>query len=203
MLESDLSQPVSDWLAERGFTPYAEVPVPYWGPRVIDFVGRKDSELIAVELKRSLTRAVVHQTYVCNLFTDQRYAAVGTKPNAAGVERCRKVGIGLLSVVNGVVNVILNPRASGFATGERDLIRQDWVRKINDLLDHAEPFGVAGFPCRKGIGPAQECYDRVQVYLQTNAGASWQDIFTNVRNHYTSARSMCSAMRVVAEGRAD
>lgn len=120
MLESDLSQPVSDWLVSRGFTPYAEVPVPYWGPRVTDLVGRKGTELIAVELKRSLTRTVIHQTYICDLITDQRHAAVGTRPSQTGIDLCRKQGIGLLSVRNGVVSVILNPRASGFATGERD-----------------------------------------------------------------------------------
>lgn len=201
MLESDLSQPVSDWLVSRDFTPYAEVSVPYYGPRVIDLVGRRGCELIAVELKRSLTRAVIHQTYICDLFTDERYAAVGTKPNEAGINMCRKSGIGLLSVRGGAVNVILNPRPSGFATGERDFIRQDWARKIHAQLDHAEPFGIAGMPCRKGVGPAQECYDRVQEYLKANTAATWKEIFANVRNHYVSAKSMCSAMKVVAEGR--
>lgn len=201
MLESDLSEPVSDWLVARGFTPYAEVPVPYWGPRVIDLVGRNGSELIAVELKRCLTRSVIHQTYICDLITDQRYAAVGTRPSQTGIALCRKQGIGLLSVRNGAVSVILNPRPSGFATGERDAIRQDWAKKINAVLDHAEPFGIAGMPNRKGVGPAQECYNRVQEYLATNERASWRQIFANVRNHYVSPKSMCSAMKAVAEGR--
>lgn len=201
MLESDLSKPISDWLVARGYTPYAEVPVPYWGPRVIDLVGRKGAELIAVELKRSLTRSVIHQTYLCDLFTDQRYAAVGTRPSQAGIDLCRKQGIGLLSVRNGAVSLVLNPRPSGFATGERDSIRQDWAKKMNALLDNAEPNGIAGMPCRKGVGPAQECYDRVQGYLETNADATWKTIFANVRNHYSSANSMCSAMKAVAEGR--
>lgn len=199
MLESDLSQPVSDWLVSHGFTPYAEVGFPY-DARVIDLVGRKDEELMAVELKRCLTRAVILQTYLCDLITDQRYAAVGTRPSQTGIEICRKRGIGLLSVRDGHVNLILNPRPSAAVQG-RDFIRQDWHQKVHRILDQMEPHGIAGMPCRKGVGPAQECYDRVREYLNANAGATWREIFANVNNHYVSAKSMCSAMKAVADGR--
>lgn len=199
MLECDLSKPVSDWLVSRGFTPYAEVGLPY-DTRVIDLVGRKGDELIAVELKRCLTRTVIHQTYICDLFTDQRYAAVGTRPNENGTAICRRHGIGLLSIRDGQVNVILNPRPSEAVAGS-DSIRQNWQQRLIAALDQMEPFGIAGMPCRKGIGPAQECYDRVQEYLKTNAAATWKEIFANVNNHYVSAKSMCGAMKAVAEAR--
>lgn len=199
MLECDLSKPVSDWLLARGYTPYAEVGFPY-DARVIDLVGRKGSDLIAVELKRCLTRTVIHQTYLCDLITDHRYAAVGTRPSKVGVEICRKQGIGLLSVRDGVVSLILNPRPSQAVRGH-DSIRVDWHSKVHRILDQMEPHGVAGMPCRKGVGPAQECYDRVQEYLTSNAAATWREIFANVHNHYVSAKSMCSAMKAVAEGR--
>lgn len=199
MIESDLSRPVSDWLVARGFTPYAEVGFPY-DARVVDLIGRKDDELIAIELKQCLTRAVIHQTYLCDLITDQRFAAVGTRPNSIGIDICRRRGIGLLSVRNGVVNLILNPQPSPFV-GEHNSIRLDWQRRVHKVLDQMEPHGIAGMPCRKGVGPAQDCFDRVQEYLKSNADATWKLIFANVPNHYVSAKSMCSAMKAVSEGR--
>ena len=100
-LESDLSEPISQWLISLGFTPYAEIPFPHYGPRTIDFIARKNSELIAVELKRTLTKEVIHQTYLSDLITPRRYAAVGTLPRAAGIQRCAELGLGLLSIIDG------------------------------------------------------------------------------------------------------
>lgn len=199
MLESDLSKPVCDWLTARGFTPYAEVEFPR-DNRTIDLVARKDADLIAIELKRSLTRSVIRQAFLCDLITDQRYAAVATRPSQKGIDQCRRSGIGLLSVRDGVVNVILQPREVE-TIKEQSWIRNDYASNIHRILDRMEPNGIAGVPCRKGIGPAQECFDRVQTYLTQNSAATWSEIFANVSNHYVSARSMCGAMKAVAESR--
>lgn len=197
-MESDLSQPVSDWLIAKGFTPYAEVPFPHDGPRQIDLVGRNGVDLITVELKCSLTAGVIHQTCICDLITDRRYAAIASRPKAAGVERCQKVGIGLLSVNAGVVNEILAPQDRHYETG---WVRTSYVTEIHKTLDRLQPNGVGGLPCMKGVGPAQECYDRVQIFLASNPQARWREIYQQVPNHYGSALSMCNAMRTVIDTR--
>jgi hypothetical protein len=197
MLERDLSQPVSDWMSGMGFTPYAEVPFPMDGFPV-DLIGRCDDELLTVELKRSLTERVIQQAAMCDLITDRRYAAVGTKPKAAGVERCRKLGIGLLSVVGGVVAVLVEPREIHPSTA---WIRDTYRAAVLKSLDVMTPNGTGGVPCMKGIGPAQECYDRVQIYRAAHPFAAWREIFREVPNHYNDYKSMCGAMRIVGERR--
>lgn len=200
MLESDLSKPVSDWLTAKGFTPYAEVPFPTDGARTIDIVGRKGTELVAVEMKRSLTNAVIHQTYMCDLITDQRFAAVGTKPRQKAIERCRKVGIGLLSVREGVVNLILQPREI-IAVAGQEWLRESYAKPVHATLDRMTPNGVGGVPCMKGVGPAQECYDRVQAYITAHPTSKWREIFADVPNHYDSYKNMYSAMKFVSKRR--
>jgi len=199
--ESDLSKPVSDWLISRGFVPYAEVPFPHDGPRTIDIVGRKDSDLITVELKRSLSRGVIHQTAVCDLITNQRYAAVGTRPSQKGIDRCRQLGIGLLSIRDSAVSVIVQPRSREEVEGQ-EWMRANYADRVHRSLDRMRPHGTGGVPCLKGVGPAQECYNRVQQYLNARPNARWREIFENVHNHYASHVSMCSAMKAVADGRA-
>jgi len=198
MLETDLSQPISLWLTSLGFTPYAEVAFPHYGPRTIDIIARKNSDLIAIELKRTLTKEVIHQTYLCDLITPRRYAAVATVPRPAGIERCAQLGLGLLSVINGCITVILEPK-------ERPNINHSenhYPAAIHKLLDAMIPNGVAGRPCRKGEGPAQACYDRVAEYRLQHPNAGWKEIFSALTTHYTDHKSLASSMRIVQKTRA-
>lgn len=198
-MERDLSQPVSEWLITKGFTPYAEVPFPSDGPRQIDLVGRNGTDLITVELKCSLTNSVIDQTVVCDLITDKRYAAVATRPKVAGVERCRKLGIGLLSVSAGVIDEILTPKEMLHQAG---WVRVRYSTELHKTLNRMEPNGVGGVPTMRGIGPAQECYDRVQAFLADNPTTKWREIYQRIPSHYGSALSMCGAMRTVQKTRA-
>jgi hypothetical protein len=189
-MESDLSQPVSDWMKAQGFTPYAEVSLP-WRANAVDLIGRRGDELVAVELKRSLTSYVMHQAYRCNSFTPLCYAAVGTKPKAAGLERCRKLGIGLLCVAEGRADVAVEPDYPFDAPNE------GYVRRVHAMLDRMTPGGLGGVPCMKGTGPAQECYERVRAYRADNPRARWREVFEAVPNHYLDYKSLCGAMRIV------
>ncbi|HLL74833.1 MAG TPA: hypothetical protein VK421_06175 [Pyrinomonadaceae bacterium] len=183
-------------MRDLGFTPYAEVSCVGY---TIDLVGRKGTELLAVEMKRTLSGAVIRQAYRCDLFTRLRYAAVGTKPRAAGVARCQRVGVGLLSVVGDQVTVLVEPGAAdGRGTPQFD---GHYARAMHKVLDAREPGGVGGVPCTKGVGPAQECFERVTAYRQTRPLASWREIFENVPNHYANHASLRGAMTVVQNGR--
>jgi hypothetical protein len=198
MLETDLSEPISLWLINLGYTPYTEVPVPYCARRV-DFIARKNSELLAIELKQTLTKAVIHQAYICDLITPLRYAAVGTLPRPAGIKRCSELGIGLLSVINQQVSVILEPEI-------RHSIRRDrnhHPSSIHNLLDRTTPHGIAGRPCLKGEGPAQSCFNKVTEYRKQHPRASWKQIFAAVPNHYANEKSLASSMSTVAADRGE
>lgn len=197
MLETDLSEPVSLWLISIGFTPYAEIPFPHYGPRTIDIIARKDSELITVELKRTLTKDVIHQASLCDLITPRRYAAVSTVPRPAGIARCAHLGVGLLSIINSCVTVILEPKQRPNIVPTEN----HYPAAIHKVLDNMTPRGIAGRPCRKGEGPAQACYDRVTAYRQQHPNASWKQIFTALSTHYNDHKSLASSMRIVQKTR--
>jgi hypothetical protein len=144
--ETELSTPVSLWPSSLGFVPYAEVLLPNY-ERQIDLIASRDHELITVELKRSLTKHLIHQTATCDLITPHRYAAVGTDPRAKGIERCTQLGIGLLSVTNDTVTIILEPAPS---SARKDWTQADYPSKIHTILDTITPHGTGGHPCLQG-----------------------------------------------------
>lgn len=176
---------------------------------MIDLVGRRsDHSLIVVELKRCLTQSVIHQAFIADLITNERYAAVGTRPSAKGIAACAKLGIGLLSITNDTVSVLLPPRTSTIVsrvttelTEGNDAFRAHYVASIHQTLNVMTPFGIAGRPTSKGEGPAQDCFNRLMLYKKENPKATWQAIFTHVPNHYSTVNSLRGAMRVVAERR--
>jgi hypothetical protein len=195
--ETDLSKPTSDWLISQGFTPYAEVLIPSLA-RQIDLIGRKDSEIIAIELKQTLSAQVIHQATICDLLTNKRYAAVATQPRSRGIARCTERGIGLLSITGKIVHVLVEPRERFPKT---TWIRNSYQKQLHTILDSMTPYGLAGKPCTKGDGPAQMCYDRLIHYQALNPNSTWQQIFDDIPNHYSSPASMRCAMWLVKKTR--
>jgi hypothetical protein len=187
MMESDLSEPVTNWLKSQGFEVYVEVPLPY-GASHIDVVGRKDCDLICVELKTSLSKGVIHQAFRCQLLTSKVYAAVARKPRLGSLTPAAERGIGVL-LVKEIVKVVTEP-----AFTNMEHLYAPAIDRLHNYLDHMEPGGIAGKPNLKGVGPAKECGRRVTVYLTANPNAKWKDVYANVSNHYASANSMRSAM---------
>lgn len=193
-MESDLSQPVTALLHYWGYTVYSEVPLPSGGFRAIDLVGAKPGGIIGVELKTSLTRYAATQGLDITSCTPAAYVAVPTRPRPQSVARCRHYGVGILTIVDGEARIHTRP------TGKNPAFAP-WVRKLSEILDHMEPGGMAGKPNELGIGPAQDVQRRVAVYRAGHPRATWEDVYTSVSNHYASAASMCSAMRMVDERR--
>lgn len=194
MKEVDLSEPVRLWLESRGYEPYAEIQFLYKTP---DWLGlrKEDGTTIAVEMKRSLTREVIHQAYTLNLACEFVFVAVGTRPRKTGVDHCERRGIGVLSVVDGAIQVVLESVTKG------NFPSKSWKGELIERLKLCEPGGVAGKPTELESGPAQDCYERVQEYKALHPKATWQEIFDNVANHYASARSMAGSMRAAVKRR--
>ena len=187
MKETDLAQPVANWMEERGYTVYSEIPPGIRGG-CIDMVGLKNGKLLAVELKINLTKNVIYQANSAGLCCHEAYAAVSTKPQIKSIEKCGKIGIGLLSVKNNSVDVVIN-------AAPRYPPMDIYVKKMLEQLKQIDPGVYAGKPCEKGIGPAQDCLKRIKAYLKEHPTASWKEIYKNVNNHYASYNSMQSSMR--------
>jgi len=202
--ESRLSGPVSAWWADRGFTVWAEVPfrtssvdLVAWRPHEADAgpAAEPAGLLVAVELKPCLSREVIRQAMINQLFADRSYAAVAGRPRRRGNGQwCRDHGIGVLVVHFGRVDCWMEarpyPRQSRHARAG-----------VIGRIAHMSPGGLAGLPCLAGCGPARECAARVEDYRRAHPGASWPEIFRAVPNHYAHAASLRAAMENAAKRR--
>jgi hypothetical protein len=192
MKETDLAKPVAKWMRKNGYTVYAEVPFFY---RCVDLVGVKDNNIMCIELKLSLTRHVIRQAVTIQLATDKAYVGVGTTPRKSSIDRCKKYGLGILSVKDDKVICMVDP--------VRKYDRSDtYVTNIIKRCKAIGPSDDAGKACQAGEGPAQDCLRRIQEYRKDHPKATWKEIYDNVPNQYSSAASMYGGMRMVRERRA-
>lgn len=188
--ECELAAPVMEWFRGRGFTAYGEVP---WHYRAIDIVGLMESSAETVEMKLSLTKQVIYQSNLTLAAADRAWCAIASVPRKLE-SRGWLDNLGVLRVVSGRVDVI---REAPYP-----FRRPGWQSSLRAACENLEPWGEAGMPTMRGVGPAQAVYNQVQRYREQNPGASWDRIYQDVPNHYSHARSMQGAMRVVAEVRA-
>jgi hypothetical protein len=188
-----MSEPVSNWLRSKGLEPYAEVSPKYW-MRGIDLIGWDGADrIVAVELKRSLTSGLIRQGYHCKGITEESYVAVMSEPRSTGVDRCKKMGIGILKVDGAIVIEILAPLIKGVKGC-------DWrVDSLIETMKRSIPGGVGGLPCLKDKGPAQDVRRRIEEYRKNHPDAKWDELFKNVPNHYSSSKSMRAAQKVLSE----
>lgn len=186
LIEAKMSVPVMSWLDAQGYVPYAEVP--HYGS-CVDIVAMRESssELIAVEMKTGLTKAVIGQAYLTQLFADYSYCAVFSKPRKISLEKCRDNGIGVLRVQGEIVELVIKAQKK---TPWNVRSKQDFIERLRMRV----PGGIAGKPMLKGEGPAQECARRVLAWRKKNPGATWRDVYASVDNHYSSMESMRGAL---------
>ncbi len=188
MKETDLSAPVMKLLEGMGYEVYTEVS---WMGRAVDIVARRGNDLTAVELKLCLSRHVITQAHMMKSVTVESFVAVSTRPVPQGYELCERFGIGIITMTDGVASVLLAPADKSTRWGTT------YADRMNAHLDGLKPGGVAGRPMQKGVGPAQECYDRVEAYREEHPSAKWEEIYKAVTNHYWGSGSMAGAMSVV------
>ena len=103
--ETALYAPVKAFLAAQGYDVKGEV-------KGCDLVAVRGSEPpVVVELKRSFGLGLVLQGIDRLALTDTVYLAVGAWPNRLGQVKklCRRVGLGLIVVAHGTVEVLLDP----------------------------------------------------------------------------------------------
>ncbi len=182
--EYKLSDPVREYFEKQGYRVYTEIPI---AGACIDMVARKGNFLIAIELKMSLTKQLIHRCYTNNLDCNISYAAVPTETSNKSKALCKRYGIGIIKITH-EVNIILE------ANKTHEPFKPHHDRMLKYCSD--VPWeGVGGLPQLKGVGPAIECAKRVKEYLINNPAAKWREIFDNVNNHYYNYKSMQSALR--------
>jgi hypothetical protein len=187
--EHRMSKPVAEWLRSQGYQVHAEVPVPHSAGKA-DFVGVRDDEVCAVELKVSFSSALLHQCLRDSIRTDRVYAAASTFPKPSTLDRFATRGIGMLFVKEGSVEILnAAPRSS-------DTV-DHYTLKVRMHCERMGPSDNAGKPCIKGVCPAQDCERAVAEYRARHPDATWLETFMNVPNHYASHHSLRSSMKLV------
>jgi hypothetical protein len=179
--ETELSAPICAWLHSRGLTVYCEVPIHGTCVDVMAY----GPPLVAVELKLSLTRKVIKQAILDQVFADESWCAVPTRPRS--LEEPKRFGVGVLAV-HDQVEVLCEP----------DSVRVGMPfpasrAQVIDTLSKTEPGGVGGKPSPINDGPAQQVARLVAPLYQ--AGLSWVEIYKRVPNHYANPRSLAGVMR--------
>ena len=164
---------VKEYFESQGYVVYPEIPI---AGACIDAVARKDDFLIAIELKMSLTKQLIHTCYTNNLFCNLSYAAVPTEPTSKSKELCKKYSIGIIKVTD-EIKIILE-------ANDRFKIYKPEYNRVLEYCSGVPWDGVGGLPQLKGIGPAIECGKRVKEYLINHPATKWKEIFKNVHNHY-------------------
>lgn len=189
--EYKLYQPVKTWLIENDFEVFPEVQKSY-SARMIDVVGKREDTLYLIELKMFATKTLLAQCIDSRMDSEFVFGAVASQPKPETIEKFKAAGVGLLLVKNGVVEEILSP------SKKQDIFEPSRKGLIGRLYKRPDDF-VAGLPCLKGQGPAQDCERRVNLYKKDYPKATWKQIFANVPNHYASVNSMQSAMAKTRE----
>lgn len=141
MRESDLSAPVCKWLRHRGLTVYCEFP---WAGKLIDIVGIGANIIVAVELKVVFSWKVIKQAAVNQVFADESWCVVSTRPRST--EAAERLGLGVAHA-RGIVCILSIPRTTWAPFAAE-------AKSVRVRAESLEPGGVGGIvtPARAILG---------------------------------------------------
>lgn len=184
MKESDLYDPIKNWLEERGFTVYPEVECRFGGGRA-DIVVTSGPVVGVVEMKQSLTLDLIDQALRWRGYANYIWIAIPYKPKnyKRFVEMVlRDYGIGLL-VVSEYGSVWSDRRAT--------FMRRTVPYLKDALTEHHLASGLKGGHSGGGyITTYRITMNKVQDYLKREGGwRSIKDILDHCETHYASPRA--------------
>lgn len=191
MKETDLFEPVKEWLEERGYEVYTEVTSSLAGGRA-DIVAVSGPAVTVVEMKRSLSLDLLAQAVRWKLFSNYIYIAVPARRNnrVSGYVRgfLQREGIGLIEVVfpeaksSYLQPYAINTERCRFNRRIDDHLRESLTEKHKEL-----PGGHAGGGY---VTTYSQTIDRVKDYLWRQGDwISMNDILDHCETHYASPKS--------------
>ena len=130
MRETELFEPVRDYLQQQGFAVAAEV-------RHCDVAARKDDELVIIELKTSLNLTLVGQAVRRQSVADAVYVAIPepkriTKTLKQSQRVLARLGLGLLTIRFGPLRTSVNCRLEPSYRGRLDRRERNRILKEMD-----------------------------------------------------------------------
>ena len=127
MREEELRQPVHEFLENRKYSVFDEIPL---FSRKIDIIAKRRAEIIAVELKLQNWRKAIHQAYHNQRVANYSYIAlpetIRSRANRIIFREIFNYGIGLLSVDGTVIQIIPPERSSRIQPN----LRRNFIRRL-------------------------------------------------------------------------
>ncbi|MGE5703526.1 MAG: hypothetical protein ACM32O_13430 [Clostridia bacterium] len=184
MKETDLYEPIKQWMEERGFTAYPEVECRSGGGRA-DIVVTSGAVTGVVEMKRTLSLELLDQALRWRGYANLIWIAIPHKQKKykqVVTILLRDYGIGLLAISKtGRVWCIQNPRFS----------RRIVAHLREALSEHHLNSGLKGGHSGGGyITPYRITMNSIRHYLMRAGGwRSIRDILDHCETHYASPRA--------------
>lgn len=192
MKEFELSAPVEKWLKFQGMKVFSEVPCCYSRIDLVGYDADFEDKIVAVELKLSLTRKVVHQAYLNTVYVDFSWCAISTKPREKNLLLCKKRGLGILQIFEDGVTVLC-PALN------RHPIFGSHRKRMLHYFEYASEGGTGGHPNKKGIGPAQDVKRQIDTIRLLEPKITWRELFERIPSQYSNYRSMQSSMYILED----
>lgn len=145
MLETELFDPVREYLEAEGFAVAAEV-------RHCDIVAAKDDHIVIIELKTSLNLTLVSQAVQRQSVADEVYVAIPepkriTKTLRHSQKVLKRLGLGLLTVSTGPLRSIVQCRITPDFSGRiNKKERQRIIKEMNGRSLQLNTGGATGIP---------------------------------------------------------
>lgn len=192
--EQAVAEVVVAYLEALGADVYQEVTV---SGGVADIVARVGAEIWIVEVKTSLSLALVVQAMERRRLAHRVYLAAPHTRNARDVEMlCRELGIGLWTVTTGDFegsHEYYQPKVQVRTTSQR------WNRRPITLASKLQPehktHAKAGAPGGAGRWtPFRNTCERLAEHVRRNPGTTLKEALTHVEHHYSSAACARSSL---------
>lgn len=199
-IETEVAAKVIEWLRSTGWTVYQEI-CPYYGGNIIDILAVKDGEYWAIEVKTSLSLAVMAQA-----LRNKDYAHYSSFAVPIGTERgdkvrhfaqivSRKLGIGFIEVCDFGSN-----RFSPIMTKVAPVLQPNPLLSGYKglLIKKAENFAPAGNNEGKFWSHYRNTIEQAREYIEKHPGCTSKEIVENIKHHYnhgSAAQALLTALR--------
>jgi hypothetical protein len=187
--EALLAHSVIEWLQNQGWEVYQEVCYCYGGPRC-DIVATRGPLLWAIEVKTSLTTAVLGQAYDWLQLANLVSVAVPLRHrrNPALAYFYRSTGIGEIGIDDRFSSVVV---LESWRPRLQRKIRSD----LRDALrEEHKSYAVAGNSDCLYYSPFKDTCREVVRYVASNPGCTMKEMIDSIHTHYASVSSAKSAL---------
>jgi hypothetical protein len=173
--ESDLSQPVTSYLEENGYSVQCEV-------HNTDIVAQKDDEILAIELKKSFNATLLIQAVERQKFADSVYVAIPRPNNLRRSKNfkgmchlLKRLGLGLILVsflkTKTRIDVLIHP-------SDYEPRKSNYKKKaiLREVAERSGSYNKGGITRKKIITAYKEKVIQIACYLEKFGPLSPKDL---------------------------